>query len=151
MTTLSVLHSSSTSQTWTTRRVGGAVLTTVVLVVGATIFGVVGSIIGIMSLSVVTGALVRTVLVLAVVVLVLVLGYRWSMGGPRAMWLAAGLIAYALLPAAWVGKALIATALGWEGILAWGVDALVWAVVVVLVVRSRPEINDDRIDTSRLR
>ena len=36
-------------------------------------------------------------------------------------------------------------------ILAWGVDALVWAVVVVLVVRSRPEINDDRIDTSRLR
>lgn len=121
------------------------------LVVGATIFGVVGSIIGIMALSVVIGAVVRTVLVLGVVVLVLIYGYRWSLGGPRMLWLAAGLVAYGLLPAAWVGKALIATAFGWEGILAWTVDALVWALAVVLVVRSRPEIHDDRINTSRLR
>lgn len=148
---MSALQTSSASPTWTTRRVVGAALTALALVVGATIFGVVGSIIGIMALSVVTGAVVRTVLVLAVVSLVLVVGYRWSMGGPRVMWLAAGLIAYGLLPAAWVGKALIATAFGWEGILAWTVDALVWAVVVVLVVRSRPEISDDRIDTSGLR
>lgn len=129
----------------------GAALTVLALLVGATVFGVVGSIIGIMTLSVVTGSVVRTVLVLGVLALVLVYGYRWSRGGPRMLWLAAGLIAYVLLPAAWVGKALIATAFGWEGFLAWAVDALVWAVVVVLVVRSRPEISDDRIDISGLR
>lgn len=148
---MSAPQTAPTFPTWTTRRVVGAGLTALVLVVGATVFGVVGSVIGIMALSVPTGAVVRTVLVLAVMTLVLVHGYRWSMGGPRVLWLVAGFIAYVLLPAAWVGKALIATAFGWEGVLAWTVDALVWAVAVVLVVRSRPAIHDDRIDTSRLR
>ena len=148
---MSVTHSPAESSTLTTRRVVGAVLTTIVLVVGATIFGVIGSIFGIMSLSVITAVVARTVLVLGVVAIVLIYGHRWSLGGPRMLWIAAGLIAYLLLPAAWVGKALIATAFGWEGILAWVVDALVWAVAVVLVVRSRPELHDDRINTSRLR
>lgn len=145
------LHQAPSTQTWTGRRVVGAALTCLALVVGATLFGVVGSVIGIMALSVTTGAVVRTVLVLGVVVLVLVFGYRWSLGGPRALWFAAGLLAYVVLPAAWSGKALIATAFNWEGILAWVVDALVWGVAVVLVVRSRPEIRDDSIDTSGLR
>lgn len=144
-------QTSSTSPTWTTRRVVGTALTALALVAGATIFGIVGSIIGLMAQSVLVGSVVRTVLVLGVMVLVLGYGHRWSMGGPRVMWLAAGLIAYGLLPMAWVGNALIATAFGWEGFLAWAVDALVWAVVVVLVVRSRPEIHDDRINTNRLR
>lgn len=148
---MSVTHGPTESSTLTTRRVVGAVLTTIVLVVGATIFGVIGSIFGIMSLSVITAVVARTVLVLGVVAIVLIYGHRWSLGGPRMLWIAAGLIAYLLLPAAWVGKALIATAFGWEGILAWVVDALVWAAAVVLVVRSRPELNDDRINTSRLR
>ncbi|WEV77364.1 hypothetical protein O9K63_12280 [Janibacter cremeus] len=129
----------------------GAVLTCLVLVAAATIFGVVGSIIGIMALSVPVGAVVRTVLVLGTVALVLTTGYRWSRGGPRTLWLVAGLVAYVLLPAAWSGKALIATAFGWEGTLAWVVDALVWMVVVVVTVRSRPAIADERIDTSGLR
>ena len=145
------LHPSPTTRTWTTHRVVGAVLTCVALVVAATIFGIVGSIIGIMALSVTVGAVVRTVLVLGSVILVLTTGYRWSRGGPRTLWLVAGLVAYVLLPAAWSGKALIATAFGWEGALAWAVDALVWMVVVVVVVRSRPEITDARIDTSGLR
>ncbi|WP_338749374.1 hypothetical protein [Janibacter alittae] len=145
------LHPTPTTRTWTTGRTVGAVLTCLALVVAATIFGVVGSIIGIMALSVPVGAVVRTVLVLGAVALVLTGGYRWSSGGPRILWLVAGMFAYVLLPAAWTGKALIATAFGWEGIIAWVVDAVVWAVVVVLVVRSRPEIHDTRIDTSALR
>lgn len=145
------LHPSPTTHTWTTRRVVGAILTCLALVVAATAFGVVGSIIGIMALSVPVGAVVRTVLVLGTVALVLTTGYRWSRGGPRVLWLVAGLLAYVLLPAAWVGKALIATAFGWEGALAWAVDALAWIIAVVLVVRSRPEIADERIDTSGLR
>ena len=144
-------HQRSTSQTWTSRRVGGAALTTVLLVLGALLFGTVWSVIGIMALSVTIGSVVRTLLVLGVLTLALVAGYRWSLGGPRVLWIASGLIAYLLLPSAWVGKALIATAFGLSGVAAWALDLVVWTVAVVLIVRSRPEVHDNRIDTSGLR
>lgn len=121
------------------------------LVLGALLFGTVGSVIGIMALSVTIGSVVRTLLVLGVLTLALVTGYRWSLGGPRALWIASGLIAYLLLPSAWVGKALIATAFGLSGVAAWALDLVVWTVAVVLIVRSRPEVHDNRIDTSGLR
>ena len=45
----------------------------------------------------------------------------------------------------------IALGFGLTGLTAWGVDGLVWVAVVVLVVRSRSEMDDDRIDISGLR
>jgi hypothetical protein len=138
------------ASTWTSGRVVGAVLTCLAVVIGATLFGAVGSILGIMALSITVGAVARTVLVLGVLALVLVTGYRLARGGPTSLWLASGLLAYLLFPAAWDGRALIATAFGLDGISAWLLDAVLWTVAVVLVVRSREPIVDDRIDTSGL-
>lgn len=145
------LRQSSSAHTYTTRRVVGAALTCIALVIGASVFGVVGSVIGIMAVSVTVAVVARTLLIVGTIALILIAGYRWSLGGPRILWIASGCLAYLPLPAAWGGRALIGTAFGLTGIAAWLVDALVWVVVVVLVVRSRHEVRDDRIDLSGLR
>lgn len=135
----------------TGRRLAGAAMTWLAVVVVTFVLGVIGAVIAVIARSIDVGVGVRTILVLLGLATTLVSGYRISRGGPRWLWLLVGALAYVAYPGAWNGKALLATVFGLTGIVAWLVDAVVWMIVVTIVVFTRESMSDERIDVSRLR
>ena len=111
---------------------------TLALVVGTLAALMVALLIGLSASSVNATVVLRTLFSVAVIVLVTRIVVRKAYDGPRLPLTiaAAGVLSYALAPAAWAGRALAGQLFADPGPVTYGIDLVLWVAVVILAGRS---------------
>ncbi|HYF73510.1 MAG TPA: hypothetical protein VD864_11860 [Nocardioides sp.] len=111
---------------------------TVVLAVGALVAWLAAIFVGISSGSPTAAIVLRTLLIAVVLVLLTRIVMRRAYGGPGLLGrvAVAALVAYAISPPAWAGRALIAQLFWDPGVATVVLDLVLWVAVVVAAGRS---------------